>query len=111
MKAYFLLRKDLNMSIAKLAVQVGHGVDMIHLNGFSSQEWKDNNRRKIVCQVSSLQELEKIEDILKTKDVPFKEIIDMGFTELQGKTKTGIVVYPLSDPPGIIKHLPLYKEM
>lgn len=31
-KAYYIMREDLNMSEAKLAVQVGHGTDMIHMH-------------------------------------------------------------------------------
>ena len=46
-KAYFLMREDLNMSTAKLGINIGHGVDMIwqHCNKYDLNNWMDNNRK------------------------------------------------------------------
>lgn len=108
-KAYFLLRKDLNMSPAKLAVQVGHGVDFIHTSPVDLGDWYKDDRRKIVLQVEDEAALEKISKLLEERNVDFKFIEDKGFTEFQKETITGIVIYPTRDVPGMIKHLPTYK--
>ena len=55
-KAYYVLRKDLNMSPAKLAVQCGHGTQLLMLseNYKILEDWKLNSdSRKVVCEISS----------------------------------------------------------
>jgi peptidyl-tRNA hydrolase len=110
MKAYFILRKDLNMTPAKLGVQVGHGVDFVHFNCSSLQDWISNDRRKIVCQVVDEAALQNIKNILENAGIGHHLIIDKGLTEFNGETTTGIVIYPTNDLlPGIVRHLPTYK--
>lgn len=115
-KAYFVMRKDLNMSPAKLAVQVGHGTQyLIKLIGYDVfQEWSTlYDSRKIICEVSSEQKLINLADALRNK-VPVCEIVDSGYTEFNGKTLTGIsFIYDDSDKNLFveqkIKRLQLYK--
>ena len=54
-KAYFVMRKDLNMSPGTLAVQVGHGTDYIHLKQSKAYGYwlAQGLRKKIVTEVGS----------------------------------------------------------
>lgn len=113
-KAYYILREDLDMSPAKLAVQVGHGTDLIHLRHHKSpyyQHWLNGgDRRKIVLKIKSLDTLQSLVASLSTDNIPCDLIEDSGYTEFQGKTLTGIVVYPIPDEevPKRIQRLRLY---
>ena len=51
-KAYFLLREDLNMSISKLGIQVGHGTDLIWSGAKDNHaKWvQESYRRKILLK-------------------------------------------------------------
>jgi len=112
-KAYFLIRDDLEMSPAKLGIQVGHGVDMIWLckdtNSFHSKWVDEFSRRKIVLKAS----LGKIDNILSilSDEVKVSAIIDNGLTEFNGnKTLTGVVIHPIEEEllPKAIKRLRLW---
>lgn len=91
-KAYFVMRKDLNMTPAKLAVQVGHGTQLLMRSADYDElkSWENYcDSRKIVCGVSSENKLNSLYSILKDT-ITTVEIIDLGYTEFEGKTKTGI---------------------
>ena len=121
-KAYYVIRKDIKMSKAKLGVQIGHGTDFIHFDGTDSRfgDWSENyvkwineNRRKIVCGISDLNDLEKLTNNLKTDKIGYHEIIDLGFTEFNNvPTLTGIVIYPIDDEtiPKYLKRLQTLKD-
>lgn len=112
-KVYLVLRKDLNMSAGKLAVQVGHGVDYVHLKKTGSyREWLENsNRKKIVTQINDAIELAELKVLLIQRSVPYCEIWDAGLTEFKTPTQTGIVILPWPPElvPGRVKALPLWK--
>ena len=61
-KAYYVLRQDLNMTTAKLAIQVGHGTDMIHaFCGFDTYMlWKSQDRRKIILSIKTEKKLNNL---------------------------------------------------
>jgi len=109
------MRKDLGMSPAKLAVQVGHGTDFIHKdkdeNSFF-EDWKnkENDRRKIVLEVKSEAKLRDLADLLRHKGIPFCKIYDSGHTEFNEKTLTGLIIYPIDENnlPDKIKRMRLY---
>lgn len=113
-KAYFIMRKDLGMSPGKLAVQVGHGTDYIHINQTKDYgQWMAQGRRKkIVTEVKDQVELIEIVTLLRDRKVKFNEIWDAGLTELNGTTFTGLVILPIEDEelPGRIKFLPKWKD-
>ena len=133
MKAYFLMRQDLEMSPAKLAVQIGHGTDLIHtrhvqhhISSTNFDEWAGgddpftlvpipgrmaNYRRKIVLRVKSEDQLNKLMEKLLDDNIWPDIIKDIGFTEFDGETVTGLVIHPISDErvPKYIKRLQLYK--
>lgn len=102
-KAYFILRKELGMSRSKLSVQVGHGTDFIHENKKHNpffEGWlneNEGNRRKIVLEIKSKEKLINIINLLRQKNIPFQKIYDAGYTEFDGKTLTGIVIYPIEE--------------
>ena len=100
-KAYFIIRQDLPMSRAKLGVQIGHGTDMIHLNRDYCENydaWIADNRRKIVVTVKTLADLKKIGDKMDADGgCPWSPIEDLGYTEFNGLTQSGIVVFPLQE--------------
>lgn len=98
-KAYFLLREDLNMSPAKMSIQVGHGTDFIWSGAKDNHaKWvQESYRRKILLKISSLEKLNNLKKTLDDNNISYHEIIDEGFTEFKGRTLTGIVIYPVEE--------------
>jgi len=114
MKAYFLMRRDITMSQAKFAVQIGHGVELLMKKSRDAilQEWHKNDSTKIVLTVNTQESLDSIEEILVHTGIPHSRIYDVGRTEFEGKTYTGIVVFPLREEntPKKIKRLRLWTD-
>ncbi len=118
-KAYFLMRADLLKELpAKLAINVGHGVDYIHFMGNKNIEQHERNllwfnclRKKIVLKVKDTGKLCTLAGKLKEEGILFDFIVDNGITEFDGQTTTGIVIYPISEDkiPQYIKRLRLWK--
>jgi peptidyl-tRNA hydrolase len=117
-KAIYVIRTDLPMSRAKLGVQIGHGTDFIHMRSSEIPHYRDwidpqkGNRRKIVCRISSLDELKKLEAKLTEDDIPFAPIVDAGYTEFNGETQSGTVIFPLAEDfsPKYLKRLQTLKD-
>lgn len=115
-KAYYVLRKDLNMTPAKLAVQCGHGTQLLMLseNYKVLEDWKLNSdSRKVVCEISSEEKLRNLYNTL-TEYIDIEEIWDSGYTEFNGKTLTGIAFmiddeYTQQEVLKKVKRLQLYK--
>jgi PTH2 family peptidyl-tRNA hydrolase len=108
-KQVIIIRKDVDMSPAKLGVQVAHGAieSYVRTDPFIRDEWYMEGMRKIVLAVNSKQELDDI--LLKSKKGIY--IIDFGLTELEPNTVTGMA-FPImitEDINKITKHLKLYK--
>jgi peptidyl-tRNA hydrolase len=116
-KAFYVIRKDLTMTPAKLGVQIGHGTDMIHIHTPHNhpdyyKAWIENDRAKIVCGVSTLEDLERLIIRLVSDGITGAAIVDHGYTEFNNvKTKTGIVIFPLPVEaiPNYVKRLQLLK--
>jgi len=113
-KAYYILRQDLNMSTAKLAVQVGHGTDIVHAwTDFDKYMlWKSQDRRKIVLSIKTKTKLNNLITVLQEKRIPYREIVDIGLTELDGLTTTGIVIMPIDEDklPKQVQRLQLWRD-
>ncbi len=113
-KAYYILRRDLNMSTAKLAVQVGHGTYLVHAwSGFDAYMlWKSQDRRKIVLSIKTEAKLNNLITLLQEKLIQYREIVDLGLTELDGLTMTGIVIMPIDEDklPKQIQRLQLWRD-
>lgn len=100
-KAYFIMRTDLELPAAKLAVQIGHAVDLIWLNSEKDKkafdQWRSKeggNRRKIILKAKSLKQLENLKQALERDGLHCFDIVDSGYTVVEPDTVTGIVVFP-----------------
>lgn len=114
-KTTYIIRRDLNMSEAKLAIQVGHGTDFVHMRhlldnsgdyGLRHDQWYDqwineSNRRKSVVGIKTETKLKNLIQTLTNNVIRFNEIWDAGYTEFDGPTMTGIVIHPMD-----VDHLP-----
>ncbi len=113
-KAYYVLRQDLNMTTAKLAIQVGHGTDMVHafcgLDAYML--WKSQDRRKIVLSIKTKTKLNNLITLLQEKSILYREIVDIGLTELDGQTTTGVVIMPIEEDklPKRVQRLQLWRD-
>jgi PTH2 family peptidyl-tRNA hydrolase len=108
-KQVIVIRKDVEMSPAKLGVQVAHGTieSYVRTSPQIRDEWYKEGMRKIVLMVNSKDELTNI--MRSCKDATF--IIDFGLTELEPNTVTGLA-FPImlsEDIDKFTKHLKLYK--
>jgi peptidyl-tRNA hydrolase len=112
-KAYFLLREDIKMSMSKFAIQIGHGTDFIwKYKNANHDKWvKESLRRKIVLKVGTMEKLENLKKILLEAEIPYEDIIDEGFTEFGKVTQTGIVILPIEEKllPKSISRLQLFR--
>jgi len=108
-KQVIVIRKDLEMTPAKLGVQIAHGSieSYIRTPVTIQDEWHLEGMRKIVLMVQSLEELKNLMRVSKYATY----IIDFGLTELEPNTVTGLA-FPImlaEDINKITKHLKLYK--
>ena len=92
-KAYFVMREDLNMTPAKLAVQVGHGTQRLCTESDKDlvDEWTSlpSDSRKIVLKAKDFTGMHSIKHYLKDNEVECFMIVDSGYTEFKGVTQTG----------------------
>lgn len=109
-KQVIIIRKDVEMSPAKLGVQVAHGAIESYIktdDPLIRDEWYMEGMRKVVLMVQSLEELKNIARGCKSAIY----IIDFGLTELEPNTITGMT-FPImlnEDIDKITRHLKLYK--
>ena len=114
-KSYFIFRTDLNLTPAKLAVQVGHGVDLIWENSSNNlpafNAWlakESGDRRKIVLKLKTLEQLNNLKKILDSDGMQCELIIDSGYTVVESETITGLVVFPTNMEHKKLKRLRIY---
>ena len=95
-KLVVVVRKDLNLSPGKLAVQVAHACVECVLS--SNKEiiklWRTEGAKKVVLEVPNLQELLKIYDKAKQEGLTTVLIKDAGLTELEPGTITCVGIGP-----------------
>jgi peptidyl-tRNA hydrolase len=114
-KACFVLRQDLDMSVAKLAIEVGHGTDMIHLHYRDDPmyvRWiEEADRKKVVLRIKTLVRLENLIALLEESEIAFEKIYDRGYTEFGQTTLTGIIIFPTEESslPRKVQKLQLWK--
>ena len=107
-KQIIVIRKDVEMSPAKLAVQVAHGSieSFQRTDPCVRDEWYMEGMKKVVLMVQSLEELQEL-----NKNVPHGTfIIDFGLTELAPNTITGLAfnIMNINEVPKPLKKLKLY---
>ena len=100
-----IIRKDLGMSCGKIGVQCAHGISNIlmrkegqckdiqkHVNWW----FYNNDQKKIVLKVQDKTQLHAIKSELQYNEMVYEEIYDIGLTQLDGETLTGICTYPVN---------------
>ena len=104
-KQVIVVRKDIEMSPAKLAVQVAHA----SIGGFIEcvepddrkkvlDEWyKDSYQKKVVLQVSDLKALDEFMDLARCLGYSFFEVRDASKTELEPDTLTCVGFSPMKN--------------
>ena len=98
-KQVIVVRKDLRMSIGKIASQVGHaavlGVEQSRkLNKSWLKRWFNEGQPKIVVKVNSLQELLQVESDAENLMIPLVIVQDRGLTQIAEGTVTCIGIGP-----------------
>jgi peptidyl-tRNA hydrolase, PTH2 family len=108
-KQVIVIRKDIEMSPAKLGVQIAHGAieSYIRTDPLIRDEWYMEGMRKIVLMAQNQEELKNL--MRGCKEAIY--IIDFGLTEIEPNTITGIA-FPImlnEEVNKFTKHLKLYK--
>eukprot|EP00933_Yihiella_yeosuensis_P043905 TRINITY_DN38947_c0_g1_i1.p1 TRINITY_DN38947_c0_g1~~TRINITY_DN38947_c0_g1_i1.p1 ORF type:complete len:198 (-),score=58.32 TRINITY_DN38947_c0_g1_i1:61-654(-) len=95
-KLAVVARRDLNMSIGKLAAQVGHAVhDAVREASAEKMEaWEEDGSMIVVLAAESQQALEQLEQAAQKLKVPTSDVRDEGLTELDDDTFTALAVGP-----------------
>jgi len=95
-KQVIIVRKDISMSIGKLAVQVAHAAIGSYklCDKKIIEKWEKNGAKKIVVEVDNIEELLKLEEKAKKMNVPNFLVIDAGLTEFSEPTITCLGLGP-----------------
>ncbi len=98
-KQVIIVRKDLNLSKGKLAVQAAHAsLDSYkNANEKTKTEWEREGEKKVVVKVEGLKELLDIYKKAKEMDLPCSLIRDAGKTELPPGTITALGIGPCKE--------------
>ncbi len=98
-KQVIAVRRDLKMSVGKLAVQVAHAACMAaemardrHPEAYRA--WKEEGSKKVVVAVSSEEELLEVYRQAERLGLPRAIVRDAGLTELPPGTLTAVAVGP-----------------
>ena len=118
MKMTVCVRKDLAMSVGKIASQVAHACLQLATNVENNssrkqliQEWQENSNEKIVVlECSTLECMLSLQSKASELGVPFAPIADAGRTEVEPGTITCIAIGPNYEHiiDKITGHLKLY---
>jgi PTH2 family peptidyl-tRNA hydrolase len=95
-KQVIIVRKDISMSIGKLAVQVAHAAIGSYklCDKKIIEKWEKNGAKKIVVEVDNIEELLKLEEKAKKMNIPNFLVIDAGLTEFPEPTITCLGLGP-----------------
>jgi peptidyl-tRNA hydrolase len=115
---YYIVRKDISMSVGKIGAQIAHGAQMFAFTYIErknqsnlsekvkdqiclTNKWIDGSFRKVVLG-GKLKDFEKIK-----KELDVFSIRDAGLTEVESGTETVLVCWPMlrSTQPKFLKRL------
>ena len=123
-KQVILIRKDLNMSAGKIAVQTAHASMEVFFKNMELSSmcgtipikedqvrWRDEGKTKILKEVKSELVLLTAYEKAKEAGLPCALITDFGLTELEGENNTTVAIGPASfeEIQKITKRFRLYK--
>lgn len=96
MKQVIIVRKDLKMSLGKLASQSAHASvsAVLKSNSLIINKWKNQGMKKSVLKVSSLRELKKYQTKAKKLGLVNSLIKDSGRTFFKKSTITCLAIGP-----------------
>jgi PTH2 family peptidyl-tRNA hydrolase len=101
-KQTIVLRRDLKMSVGKLIAQACHASvesaeqARIH-NRLTWDRWRREGAKKVILQVSSLEDVRALERKARRFEVPYRIIEDRGLTEVPPGTVTAIAIGPAAN--------------
>ena len=96
-KMAIVVREDVKMTPAKMAVQVAHAVTgcIMSLNlDEASKAWFIEGQKKIILRVPDLEALKKVEAKADEHELPNYLVEDFGLTELEPGTVTCLGIGP-----------------
>jgi len=110
-KQSIVVRRDLKLPRGKLAVQVAHAAVMA--SGFARsrvlRRWKENGQKKVVLQVSCMDDLMRLYETARSRGLPSAIVRDAGLTVVKPGTVTALGIGPADedDINAITGHLKL----
>jgi peptidyl-tRNA hydrolase len=108
LKQVFIINSDLEMGKGKIAVQTAHGEvfymdhiiclkDFIDLdNHVHWRQDEDKLMKKVVLKAPE-SEMEKLYNLLQTKNIWSKKVFDRGLTQVKENSFTCLVIEPMSE--------------
>lgn len=114
-KAYYMIRKDLQLTPKELAVQIGHGTQYLVLNAKDQivNRWIYNSdSQKVICDIEDLTQLNRLTALLASYNVDYRPIIDFNLTEDTQYVLTGIALFVNSEELAkeVLEEIQLYEE-
>lgn len=99
MKQVIVVRNDLKMGKGKIAAQCCHGCLGAYkkANPIKINQWERSGMAKVVCKVSSLDELLELKKRAIIKKVPYFLVVDAGKTQIPTSTTTVLAIGPDDD--------------
>ncbi|CAE7587432.1 PUS7 [Symbiodinium pilosum] len=112
-KLIICVRHDLNMSIGKVAAQVGHAVhhSVTHSRWRDLKDWEESGSKKVTLKTESEAELQELLQKARSQGLLAETIQDAGHTEVEPGTTTVLAIGPaparrLDTVTGHLKPLP-----